>query len=118
MRPSYRLLSLTTMIWLSMSACATSSETVPAEYTRWLENLKEEMVERGISEKTINEVYKDNYYKPNQEVVKIDRKQAEFALTSTEYLNRVVNKIRVETKQKKYKELLPILNPFSKKYGV
>ena len=118
MRPSYRLLSLTTMIWLSMSACATSSETVPAEYTRWLENLKEEMVERGISEKTINEVYKDNYYKPNQEVVKIDRKQAEFALTSTEYLNRVVNKTRVETAQKKYKELLPILNPISKKYGV
>src|SRR5574344_649700 len=91
----------------------------PQEYVQWLENLKQEMIGRGISKKTIKKVYKGkNYYHENPEVVKIDRKQIEFALTSVEYLNRVVNKKRVETAQQKYKELYPLFTDMEEKYTI
>lgn len=118
MRFSGHIIGLSALLLFSTAACASSTPQAPQEYLDWLDNLKQEMVERGISQKTVDKVYEDNYYKPNPEVVKIDRKQAEFALTSTAYLNRVVNKKRVETAQKKYKELYPILKPISDKYGV
>ncbi len=76
------------------------------------------MVDRGISQKTIDTVYAQDFYHPDPEVVKIDRKQVEFALTSTDYLNRVVNKTRVEQARKRYREVFPLLEPISKKYGV
>ena len=91
---------------------------IPVEYTEWLDELKKDMIKRGISKKTINKVYEKNYYKPDPEVVKIDRKQTEFVLSSTDYLNRVVNKKRVETARKKYKELYPLFKDMEKKYGV
>ncbi|MFR8206148.1 MAG: lytic murein transglycosylase [Alphaproteobacteria bacterium] len=55
--------------------------------------------------KTIDTVYAQDFYHPDPEVVKIDRKQVEFALTSTDYLNRVVNKTRVEQARKRYREV-------------
>lgn len=120
MQFSMRILLLIGTMMLSISACAaaTPESVAPSEYTHWLNNLKKEMVERGISKKTIDEVYKTNYYKPNPSVVKIDRKQAEFVLTSTDYLNRVVNKKRVDAARQHYKELYPTLKKIEKKYGV
>lgn len=104
---------------MSASACASAPEnTPPAEYLQWLDSLKKEMVAKGISEKTVTEVYQTNYYKPNPEVVKIDRRQTEFVLNSTDYLGRVVNQKRVAAAQKHYKELYPTLEKISKKYGV
>lgn len=114
-----RFISLAAVMIFSASACAANPEpTPPSEYLQWLDNLKKEMVSRGISEKTVDEVYKTDYYKPNPQVVKIDRKQAEFVLTSTDYLNRVVNKKRVEAARQHYKKLLPGLRKIEEKYGV
>lgn len=117
---SQRILSIAGIVMLSASACASStpSQTPPSEYMLWLNNLKQEMVERGISQKTVDEVYKNDYYKPNQKVVKIDRRQNEFVLTSTQYINRVVNQKRVENARKHYKQLYPRLKKISDKYGV
>lgn len=112
--------SLTVALCLSTAALAENKKyDAPKEYLQWLDNLKAEMQEKGISKKTLKKVYKYNdYYHPNPEVVKIDRKQIEFALTSTEYLNRVVNKKRVETAQIKYKELYPLFKDMEEQYGV
>lgn len=114
-----KILSLGTALLISTSACASShNNTPPAEYTQWLNQLKKEMIERGISQKTIDKVYAKDYYKPNSPIIKIDRKQAEFLLTSTDYLNRVVNKKRVETARKKYKGHASELKKIADKYGV
>lgn len=119
MTVSKRIFSLSFALMFSTSACASVQENQPpAEYTAWLKNLKQEMVERGISEETVNKVYNTDFYKPNPKVVKIDRKQTEFALTSTDYLNRVINAKRVETARKNYKELKPLLKKIEQKYGV
>lgn len=115
----YRFIFLAVALMLSASACAATPEvSAPSEYLQWLTNLKKEMVERGISQATIDDVYKTSYYKPNAAVVKSDRKQAEFVLTSTDYLNRVVNKNRVEQARKHYKQLYPTLKKIEDKYGV
>lgn len=112
------LLCLSVVFTYSVS-CYASSQEAPKEYILWLENLKQEMVQRGISKNTVRKVYKDNnFYHANPEVVKIDRKQIEFALTSTEYLNRVVNKNRVQKAQQKYQELYPLFKDMETKYGV
>lgn len=119
MKLGYRIISFTAALCLSTAVWAKDKAETPKEYTIWLDNLKKEMVERGISKNTVRKVYKDNdYYHPDPEVVKIDRKQIEFALTSTDYLNRVVNKKRVETARQKYKELHPLFKDMEKKYGV
>lgn len=98
---------------------AAEKAATPPEYTQWLKELQWEMLSKGISKKTLKTVYGENdYYHPAPEVVKIDRNQTEFVLTFTDYLNRVVNKKRVETARQKYKDLYPLFNDLESKYGV
>lgn len=119
MTVSKRIFSLSFALMFSTAACASAPDNrPPAEYVHWLENLKKEMVERGISKETVDNVYKTDFYKPDPQVVKIDRKQTEFILTSTDYLNRVINAKRVETARKNYRELKPLLKKIEQKYGV
>ena len=91
---------------------------VPEAYEIWLEELKQDMLKRGIKPDTIDLVFEPNYYHPKPEVVKIDRRQIEFVLTSTDYLNKVINNLKVKQGQKKYKELYPLFHDMEKKYGV
>ena len=88
------------------------------EWNEWLDDLKEEMIEKGISKKTINKAYKSDYFHEIKEVVLQDKKQAEFVLTSDVYLNRLVNKDRVKKAREHYKNLLPKYAVVSEKYGV
>lgn len=110
----YMLLSLGT------AACASANVTsiAPPEYLDWLDDLKKEMVGRGISQETIDKVYAVDYYHPKPDAVKSDRKQIEFVLRSDEYLNRVVSKSRVEKGQKYYRELKPFWQKLEQKYAV
>ena len=49
---------------------------VPEEWLSWLESLKKEMTDRGISKKTIQKAYGDNtYYHQRPEVVEQDKKR-------------------------------------------
>lgn len=113
------LLSFVFAMSFSASACANMAPVEPAdEFQHWIDNLKVEMLNKGISQKTIDKVYENVYYRPNTHVLKSDRRQLEFVLTSSDYINRVVNQTRVEKGQKLYRDLKPILQPIEKKYGV
>lgn len=105
-------------IGLSGSVWAVDKAAVPQEYISWLDNLKQEMTNRGISKKTIKKVFADNYYHPTPEIVKIDRNQTEFVLTFTDYINRVLTEKRVTEARSRYKELRPLFQDMEKKYGV
>ncbi len=100
------------------SAQANVASFAPPEYLTWLDALKKEMLSKGISRQTIDKVYAQDYYNPSPEVVKKDRRQIEFALTSTAYLNRVVTKKRVEKGRAYYQTLRPLLERIEEKYGV
>ena len=111
---------ISSLVLCSVASCASANVTslAPKEYLCWLDELKRDMHQKGISQKTLDEVYVQDYYHPNPEVVKIDRKQIEFALTATDYINRVVNKKRVEKARDNYKKLKPLLDKVAEKYGV
>jgi len=84
-----------------------AKENIPPQaYLEWLKDLKQEMAERGISQKTIDAAFSKNYYHPGHEVVKKDRKQTEFVLTTSDYLHRVVSPLRVKQGRKHYQDLL------------
>ena len=116
-------LTLTTFSFaLMVSCCASSSVLQDPEhhtYTLWLNDLKADMVSRGISQTTIDKAYeKTDYYHPAPEVVRIDRKQAEFVLTSPEYLNRMVHPLRIKKGRENYQKLYPLFKKIEDKYGV
>ena len=103
---------------VATAACANVTSFAPPEYLNWLDELKADMAKRGISKETLDTVYAQDFYHPEPDVVKKDRQQAEFVLTSTEYVNRLVNKKRVTEGQKRYQDLKPLLNKLEKEYGV
>ena len=109
MNISKKMLSVSLIALWVTTACASDSVGInpPKEYSDWLENLKSEMIDRGISKETIKKVYAKNYYHEPKAVVS-DRKQLEFVLTSDEYINRVVSKNRTEKAQEYYKKLFPL----------
>ena len=88
------------------------------EWNKWLNGLKQEMIEKGISKKTIKRAYKDDYFHEVKEVVLHDKKQPEFILTSDVYINRLVNKNKVKQARKHYNDLKPDYQKISDTYGV
>ncbi len=89
------------------------------DWDTWLNGLKKEMRAKGISQKTINRAYKNDYFhevKPS--VLKHDKKQAEFILTSDVYINKLVNKDKVIKARQHYKELNKKYQSLSNKTGV
>ncbi len=103
-----------------LAGCANANLTTdaPREYISWLKGLKQEMREKGISQKTLDQVYVQDYYHSQPEAVKIDRRQTEFILSSTDYVNRIINRKKVEEGRKLAKELAPLLQPISRQYGI
>ena len=77
----------------------------PQEYMTWLETLKQEMIERGISKQTIEKAFAKNYYHPRHQVIKSDRGQTEFILSPSKYLRRMVAPLRIRQGQKHYQQL-------------
>lgn len=107
-----------------LTACASANDKVSdtkayKNYLVWLDGLKKEMVQKGISKDTIDKVYGENdFYHEKPAAVVRDRKQLEFVLSSEDYLNRVAGKIRAEKARAKYKELKPLWNKIEAKYNL
>ena len=112
------------IIMLSLTACASTNENIAdnqayQNYLQWLDKLKIEMVEKGISAATIDRVYGQNdFYHAKPMAVVRDRQQTEFVLTTSAYLNRVVNATRVSQAQAKYREKRTLLSKIEKKYDL
>ncbi len=88
------------------------------EWNEWLEQLKEDMIKKGISPQTIQNAYKNDYFHEIKEVEIQDKKQAEFILTSDKYINRLVTTEKVRTAREQYQKLKPKYQKISAEYGV
>ena len=108
------------MIFMATPALALKSAAEQRQdWNKWLSGLKKEMIAKGISQKTINRAYKNDYFhevKPS--VLKHDKKQAEFVLTSDVYINKLVNKDKVAKARQHYKELNKKYKKLSEQTGV
>ena len=122
MKKLFYLIVLAIFILNSIPACAAAqknTDTPPKEWTTWLEGLKKEMRSRGISQKTIDKAYKGkNYYHKAPDVVQLDKRQTEFVLTTSAYVNRLVNKQRVNEARKHYDMLKDKYKKIEKEYNV
>ncbi len=91
----------------------------PASWLEWLTELKQEMIARGISPKTIRKAYGDQtYYHVYPEVVKQDENQVEFILTSQNYLNRMINPDRITKSRQHYHRLQQKYSDLETEYQV
>lgn len=103
----------------SFGARAAKEDTPPKEWLTFLDNLQKEMLAKGISKETLAEAYGDNtYYHHKPEVVEKDKKQTEFILTSTDYINRLVTPGRVEKGRKHYKKIHKKYKKLEDEYNV
>ena len=119
MQLSKKLSALFCGCFLLFSAPLKAEQNIPDEWKIWLNNLKNEMISRGISPKTIEKAYGDNlYYHKHSEVVEKDKSQTEFILTSVDYVNRLVTEKRVKTARKHYKDLQKKYQQVEDKYEV
>lgn len=108
-------------LFLAVFLFSTTAKAVetPKEWTDFLDNLKKEMLAKGISEKTLAKAYDGkDYYHVQPEVVERDKKQTEFVLTSSDYLNRLVTAQRVATAREHYRNLKDKYQDLEQKYQV
>lgn len=106
------------LIYSHAMAAVKSVDEQRKSWDIWLNELKNEMISKGISKKTINRAYKDDYFHEIKEVVLQDKKQVEFILTADKYVNRLVNKNTVSKAREHYKKLEKNYRKLSEEYGV
>ena len=66
------------LIWHTAFAGVKTVDEQRKEWNEWLSQLKQEMIDKGISKKTIREAYKNDYFHEIKQVEIQDKKQAEF----------------------------------------
>ena len=106
-------LYFTTLIFFIVTTNLLSNEL---DYSVWLEKFKIRAEKSGISKVTIDETL--NQVKIIPRVIELDRKQPEFTLTLSQYLNNVVSSKRKKKGISKIRENWILLENISKKYKV
>ena len=100
---------------LSISIC--SSALASSEgFDEYLNKLRAEARDKGISEQVITSAFADVNYKPR--AVKADRNQPEKKLTLDEYIPRAVPEWKVKQAKQLYKQHYTDLKRIGDKYGV
>ena len=64
------------LFWGEVQAKVKPVEVQRQEWNEWLETLKNEMIEKGISRKTIEKAYDKDYFHEVKKVALQDKKQA------------------------------------------
>lgn len=104
---------------LALVAAASSGTPAPAqsqEFARWLDGVRQEAAQKGISQTTIRDALSG--VQPIPRVLELDRRQPESTLTFQDYLDRVVNDARVVRGRQMLEEHRDLLQAVSHRYGV
>lgn len=107
---------LTTVIcsFIVFSPAVVSAEQVPFDV--WLEEVRTEAKQRGISESTLNTAFAG--LAPIERVLELDKSQPEFTQTFWSYLNRAISETRIERGKKLLVQHADLLAEVQKRYGV
>jgi membrane-bound lytic murein transglycosylase B len=85
-------------------------------FTTYVEGLKQQALDEGISQSTINEAFADVTYRPR--AVKADKSQPEKKLTLDQYIPRAVPQWKIEKARQLYDQNHDLLFRIGKEYGV
>lgn len=86
------------------------------EFAKWLEDLRAEALERGISAATLDAAFEG--LTPVMRVVELDRSQPEFKLDFWTYQKKVVSSWRIQHGRKLLAEHRELLEDVANRYGV
>ena len=87
-----------------------------ASFDKYIEGLKQEARQEGISEQVLDSAFKNVQYRPRAVVA--DRNQPEKKLTLDEYIPRAVPQWKVQKAKALYKQYYDQLHDIGAKYGV
>ena len=85
-------------------------------FAQWLDGLKQEARQQGISQTTLNDALKG--ITPIKRVIELDRKQPESSMSFSKYLERIVNATRIKQGKKLYQQHKALLEQIGEQYGV
>ncbi|WP_343562533.1 lytic murein transglycosylase [Kiloniella sp. b19] len=85
-------------------------------FSNWLVAFKEDARKAGISDRTLEIVFKD--FEPIERVLELDQRQPEFTRTFWGYLDRAVNDNRINKAREMMRTHKVLLDEISRKYGV
>ena len=114
MTSGIKLATACIVVWASLAVDTAHSQE--ADLAAWIANLRVDAVSKGISGATVDQAFHN--FTPLKRVVELDRRQPEFTLTFTQYLNRVVPQRRVQKGRQKLAENKQLLTQIGKKFGV
>ncbi len=99
---------------LALSATAADATEVP--FATWLDGVRSEARDRGISDATLDAALTG--VAPIPRIIELDRNQPEFKLKADEYLARVVTKGRIDRGRRLLAQHADILDAVAAQYGV
>jgi membrane-bound lytic murein transglycosylase B len=105
---------VTLMLGIGLTSAVAAQDNV--EFDIYVQSLKEEAREFGISEKTLEQAFAKVTYKPR--AVKADKNQPEKKLTLDEYIPRAVPNWKIKQARALYNEHYDDLYRIGKQYGV
>ncbi|OFX09255.1 MAG: lytic transglycosylase [Alphaproteobacteria bacterium RIFOXYD12_FULL_60_8] len=124
--------SLTILFVLALAGCAAAEKktetavqsspqvaTLPldrADFASWLSEMKREAVTKGIRPDVVEAAFAG--VEPIPRIIELDRKQPEFTLSFSQYMDRVVPPSRVEKGRAKVADNRALIEEVGKKYGV
>lgn len=95
---------------------AAAQQSAAAAQRAWLEGVKQEAVDRGISRKTVSAALDD--WEPLARVIELDQRQPEFTRTFWSYLNSAVPEQRVEQGRALLAQHKVLLRKIQRHYGI
>lgn len=101
---------------LASTASPVLPATLPADFEKWLEGVRKEALERGISPTTLDRVLTG--LKPIPRVIELDRRQPEFAEAFLDYLARRVTPARIEEGRRQLQQQQALLAEIERRYGI
>ena len=106
------------MLYMPLLAAALSvaPALAPIEFQACLSSLQHRAVAAGVNERIVDEVVPA--LKLQQQVLKLDRQQPEFAQTFAQYLTKRVTPARVERGRELYAQHREFLQELTRRYGV
>jgi membrane-bound lytic murein transglycosylase B len=96
------------------SAAASGAED--AAFQTWLNTLRVEAADRGVSQGTINAALTD--IAPIPRIIELDRSQPEGTVTYEQYSQRILSQQRIDKGRELYRRHREILNEVAARYGV
>ena len=94
-----------------------SSDAASQNFHLWLNDLRQEAFQRGISKMLIRKALPDTLV-PNEKIIRLDRKQPENTISFERYKKNVLTKARLKEGRFMMKKHKRLLNRIGKIYGV